>query len=62
MEEKVDPEMIENLDMLMVFDVIEEEENWENIEQLDEADKALQILGNEYAGEYGIHLSLAPNG
>ena len=29
---------------------------------LDEADKALQILGNEYDGEYGIHLSLAPNG
>lgn len=29
---------------------------------LDEADKALRILGNEYPGEYGIHLSLAPNG
>lgn len=29
---------------------------------LDEADRALRILGNEVDGEYGIHLSLAPNG
>ncbi|MGE0623358.1 MAG: zinc-binding dehydrogenase [Pseudomonadales bacterium] len=29
---------------------------------LEEADKALLILGNEFEGEYGIHLSLAPNG
>lgn len=29
---------------------------------LDQADQALQILGNEIEGEYGIHLSLAPNG
>ncbi len=28
---------------------------------LDEADRALRILGNEVEGEYGIHLSLAPN-
>lgn len=29
---------------------------------LDEADRALRILGNDMSGEYGIHLSLAPNG
>lgn len=29
---------------------------------LDQADRALRILGNEVDGEYGIHLSLAPNG
>ena len=29
---------------------------------LDQADRALRILGNEVEGEYGIHLSLAPNG
>ncbi len=32
----VDPQMLENLDLLLNMEALEEEENWEDLEKLDE--------------------------
>lgn len=33
---EVDPEMLENLDLLMNLDVVEKESEWQDIEEMDE--------------------------
>ena len=35
--EEVDPEMLENLDILINMDVLEKESDWQNIEEMDDA-------------------------
>jgi hypothetical protein len=38
--DKLDPEMLKNLDLLLDMDVIEEEADWETVEELDEVAEA----------------------
>lgn len=33
--EKIDPEMLKNLDLLLHLDILEEEENWDDISELE---------------------------
>ena len=35
-EKDLDPQMLKNLDMLLVMDALEEEDNWDSIEKLEE--------------------------
>ncbi len=35
----IDPQMLENLDLLLNMEALEEEENWDSLENLDEENK-----------------------
>jgi len=47
MAEKIDPEMLENLDMLLSMEEVEAEDEWEDIEKLEEAEAEVEDKDTE---------------
>ncbi len=54
--EQLDPEMLKNIDMLLVLDVLENEKDWDVVEDLDvvkksDEPKTTSEEGEEWTGE-----------
>ncbi len=47
MAERLDPEMLKNLDLLLAMDVLENEAEWELVEDLETVEQANQDDGDE---------------